>query len=120
MIKGYLWTLDGHAVVACDDYEEWMQARVFADHGAWVVDQDTIDGILVSTAFLGINFRSFGPGPPLVFETAIWGDECRIFARTATWAEAEDAHALAQVALHAGIRDVWAEIDAALTRPQNA
>lgn len=56
------------------------------------VAKDTIHGVDVSTVFLGIN-HSFGDGPPILFETMIFGgvldgEQCRY----CTWDEAASGH----------------------------
>jgi len=39
------------------------------------VGLDEFDGVRVSTVFLGIDHRHFGDGPPILFETMVFGDE---------------------------------------------
>ena len=58
-----------------------------------VVAQDEINGVRISTVFLGIN-HSFDPhGPPLLFETMIFGGKHDGYQdRCSTWAEAELMH----------------------------
>lgn len=56
------------------------------------VGLDTIDDVTVSTVFLGID-HSFGSGPPLLFETMVFGgplDEEQV--RYSTEAEAAAGH----------------------------
>lgn len=49
---------------------------------------------VISTVFLGIDYRHFGDGPPLLFETMVksgeegWGDEVRY----SSWDDAEAGH----------------------------
>lgn len=78
--------------VACsaEEYMDWLRAR---DHKPVYVGNDTFAHIYVSTAFLGLdhNFRS--SGPPVLFETMVFGgplDEYR--RRYSTWDEAEEGH----------------------------
>jgi len=57
------------------------------------VAEDIVEGVRVSTVFLGLD-HSFGEGPPLLFETMVFGEsplqeEC---VRYATWEEAEQGH----------------------------
>ena len=50
------------------------------------------DGIKVSTVFLGLD-HSFGVGPPMLFETMIFGGEHDQYQeRCTTWDEAEAMH----------------------------
>lgn len=60
-----------------------------------IVARDTINGQDISTVFLGSNHRysSMEDGPPIVFETMIFGgpnDEYQ--ERCSTWEEAEAMH----------------------------
>jgi len=49
--------------------------------------------VRVSTVFLGLDHRFFGDGPPLLFETMIFGGEHDGYQRRyATWEEAEAGH----------------------------
>ena len=56
------------------------------------VKDETIDGVRVSTVFLGLD-HSFGDGPPLLFETLIFdGKLDGEMDRYTTWEEAEVGH----------------------------
>lgn len=80
-----------------------------AEHNPVAVDRDTyskymrdtsnrvaldlIGDIMVSTVFLGLNHQ-FGAGPPLLFETIIFGGPKNGYQRRySTWKEAEAGHA---------------------------
>lgn len=54
------------------DVDEW--ARLWEDPAVKIVKKDTVcDGLYdVSTVYLGMD-HSFGYGPPLIFETMIFG-----------------------------------------------
>lgn len=56
--------------------------------------ESIVEAVRISTAFLGIDHNFTGRGPPLLFETMVFGGaldgEC---GRTATWEEAEKEHA---------------------------
>jgi hypothetical protein len=57
------------------------------------VANETIDGVHISTVFLGIDHNFSENGPPLLFETMIFGgQEDQFQRRYATWAEAEAGH----------------------------
>lgn len=61
-----------------------------------VVQQDRVDGILISTVLLMIDHNYFGEGPPLIFETMIFGgDHDGYTYRYATRAQALSGHARA-------------------------
>lgn len=83
------WILDGRTLVPCD-LMTW--ARSFEKTNR-VVAQTTVGESKISTVFLGLD-HSFGDGPPLLFETMVFGgpmaDEME---RYATYDEAEAGHA---------------------------
>jgi len=84
--------LDGKSPVPCDDLIEW--ARWFETAERHVAETQ-VGPVLVSTVFLGIN-HSFGRGPPLLFETMIFGmDDNDYQVRCSTWDEAENDHQVA-------------------------
>lgn len=81
--------LDGHRPVRCDDLMLW---------GAWFQEHDRrvastrIHGVWVSTVFLGLD-HNFGRGPPVLFETMVFGGEMdQEMRRYRTWDEAERGH----------------------------
>ena len=83
--------LDGKEPVPCGDLLEWGRWLETADRH---VAQDRIGPYRVSTVFLGLD-HSFGCGPPLLFETMIFGpgfDRDEYQERCATWEEAEEMH----------------------------
>lgn len=55
--------------VPCQDVIEWARWFERADR---TVRRDTIDGVTVSTVFLGID-HSFGGGAHILYETMIFG-----------------------------------------------
>jgi|SRR3954469_11582606 hypothetical protein len=84
--------LDGHDVVkvAVHDWrlESADQRRVAADE---------IGDARVSTVFLGLD-HGYGDGPPLIFETMIFGGQHDAYQeRYSTWQEAEAGHKRAVV-----------------------
>ncbi len=86
--------LDGHTPVPAT-LHEW--ASWFEKDDRHVARTRVEPGFLVSTVFLGLD-HSFGfGGPPLLFETMVFGDygEAERFPmlRYATWDEAEAGHA---------------------------
>lgn len=67
------------------------------EHGTWhhdrIVGRDEVNGIIVSTVFLGNDLR-FGAGEPLLFETMLFqGGHSEICDRYCTAAEARAGHA---------------------------
>lgn len=78
--------------VPCDDILEW--GRMFESRDR-IVKQSRETGCLVSTVFLGLD-HGLGDGPPLLFETMIFGGEHDQYQeRCSTWEEAEAMHAKA-------------------------
>lgn len=58
------------------------------------VAYDLIDGVVVSTVWLGTNHRFGGDGPPIIFETMVFGGELNEEqVRYSTEAEALAGHA---------------------------
>lgn len=91
-MDGY-YILDGKTPVPTSDLHAW--GRMFDDLEARRVARDEIGSVSVSTVFIGLNHR-FGDGPPLLFETMIFGGEHDQYQdRCSTWAEAEAMHAKA-------------------------
>jgi hypothetical protein len=69
---------------------EW--AAAFNDTDKRRVARDELDGVSVSTVFLGLD-HSFGEGPPLIFETLIFGGKLdQEMWRYSTWDEAVAGH----------------------------
>ncbi len=86
---GKYYILDGKKVVAVSDVKEW---------GRWYTGADKKVGnyqggdVGVSTVFLGSDHQ-FGEGPPLIFETMIFGGKYDGYTdRYSTWEEAEAGH----------------------------
>ena len=91
MITSLYYVLDGHKPVPAT-LEEW--AKMFEETSSRLVARAHIarpSEITVSTVFLGID-HGFG-GPPLLFETMIFGGRHDGWTRRyATWAQAEAGH----------------------------
>lgn len=88
---------DGHELIPTDDvvvWGRWLQESGL--NGTRIVAQ-TGNGhrnIMVSTVCLGLDHRHFGDGPPLVFETLVFGGPLDgEMDRYGTWAAAEAGHA---------------------------
>ncbi len=87
MDKKYI--LDGRAAKQAS-LMEWAQWFETADRN--VAKTFISDNIYVSTVFLGINHQ-FGDGPPVLFETMIFGGEHDQYQdRYETWEQAERGH----------------------------
>lgn len=86
--------------VHVEDVLEWAQWFETAKRS---VSLDKIGDVRISTVFLGLNHR-FGPGPPLVFETMIFGGKHDGYTvRCSSWEEAEWQHAEAVSLAKSGV-----------------
>ena len=98
-MKKYI--LEGKTPVLCDDLMTWGRWFETADRQVAV---DDVGAVHVSTVFLGLDHRWFGDGPPLLFETMIFGGRHdRHQTRASTWDEAEQQHAAAVVLARSGL-----------------
>lgn len=86
---GVKYILDGHTVVKVNSVVEWARWFESADRH---VASTTKNSVMVSTVFIGID-HSFGEGPPMLFETMIFGGEHDQYQdRCSTWEQAEAMH----------------------------
>lgn len=82
---------DQKEVIPCSDIRTW--GEMFKDTSRRVVASTKVGGIHVSTVFLGLDHNYLEEGPPLVFETLVFGgDMSEEMERYSTWAEAEEGH----------------------------
>lgn len=83
--------LEGREIKPVPDVRTW--GAFFNNNEARTVGRDVLDGeVTISTVFLGIN-HNWGDGPPVLFETMIFGgehDEAQW--RYHTYDEAEAGH----------------------------
>jgi len=81
--------LEGKEVVPVADCLEWAQWYEKSDRQ---VARDDIDTVVVSTVFIGLDHQ-FGDGPPLLFETLVFGGKLDgQMDRYSTWDEATAGH----------------------------
>lgn len=87
-----LYKLDGKFAVRCNDLFEW--GEWMEDFSNTRVALDTIEGITVSTVFLGLDHNFFEHGDPHLFETMVFTEDgvSREQFRYFTWEEAETGH----------------------------
>ena len=84
--------LEGHTTVECIDILEWGKWFSKADTDRKVSNTENGD-IRVSTVFLGIDHSMREHGPPILFETMVFGGEKdQEMERYATWEQAEKGH----------------------------
>lgn len=88
-----MYILEGKMPVFCDEIKVWGQW--FEDREKSRVSRTTFGEVRVSTVFLGLD-HSFGVGPPILFETIIFGGESDGYQqRCETWDQAEQMHRVA-------------------------
>jgi hypothetical protein len=95
MSSDMLWILDDDGRPVC--------ARSTIEWGLWfgrpgtqqarIVGRTTVGPLVVSTVFLGLDHGWLREGPPIVFETMIFGGTDEYCERYATRAQAEAGHA---------------------------
>lgn len=114
MLERAWWKLDGKDPVRCS-LDEWGD---FMEHGSRIVQQDWVGGKFLSTVFLGIDHNFLPVGPPLLFETMLFGPRTESFVfngrrrlygrelyceRTPTWDAAVLIHLRALRQANAGL-----------------
>ena len=90
---------DGNPVTV-EEAEALLLSRRSDPDGRWVIGRTEVAGYQVSTVWLGLDHNLWGEGPPLIFETMIFGtgplaDSCwRYPTRAAALAGHDQACAL--------------------------
>jgi len=87
----HLYRLLGKLPVPVEDVNEWGEWFATADR---LVGVDLIEGWVVSTVFLGIDYNFLNPGNPHLFETMVFDREGHEQAceRCSTWEQAQHLH----------------------------
>lgn len=89
MMRGHYVLVDKKPVLT--DLMVW--AKSMENYEKRKVALNELCGIDISTVFLGLDHNFSGIGPPLLFETIIFGGKCDGFCeRYSTWEEAEEGH----------------------------
>lgn len=104
MFRHYI--LDGHTPVPCDDLLAWAQwmSEAGLTNGCRVARTE-IDGVVVSTVFLGLDHRFLGGSPPLLFESMAFGGVLdQEQDRYSTWIEAKVGHAAMCARVHLSLQ----------------
>jgi len=106
MNRPLFYRLDGHTPEPCEA-GEWASRieRGSWDDDLWRVDRTPLfDGVYVSTVFLGLDHQ-WGDGPPLLFETMVFGWTSSAWClRCSTWEQAEAQHARAVAEIEEVVR----------------
>jgi hypothetical protein len=85
------YVLDGHEPRKVGSLEEYARSGAGPVH----VGDTAIGDVRVSTIFLGLD-HAHGYGPPMLFETMIFGGQYNdYYERCSTWEQAEAQHAAA-------------------------
>ena len=91
MVKKFILDEDRNPVPT-EDTIAWALWYENANEQRLVAHTNVNEFVSVSTVFLGLNYQ-FGDGPPILFETRVYGgDEDGYQRRYATWEEAEAGH----------------------------
>ena len=92
--------LDGQTPVLCDDLLTWAK---WFETAKCHVAKTTVGDVEVSTVFLGVNYNFRESGPPILFETMVFGGRLNQEQdHYATWQEAKQGHqAMVERATHA-------------------
>ena len=95
-MKGFrYYVLDGKNVIGTNDMMRWVKMMEDSKSGNRIVQKTNLNRVDVSTVFLGLD-HNFGAGPPLLFETMIFGGPNDGYQeRYETWEQAEAGHAKA-------------------------
>jgi hypothetical protein len=103
-MRHYILDADHHLVET--DFETW--AQWFEDFNNRIVDYtDITSQMRVSTVFIGLDHRFSSDGPPLVFETMIFGGPEEIdqtMWRYSSWDDATTGHKAAVRRARAAIK----------------
>ena len=84
--------LKGHDVIPCNDLMHWAK-WLEEDRNRRQVSETEKNDVRVSTVFLGLDHNFGRTGPPIVFETMIFGGEHDQYQeRYSTWDEAIMGH----------------------------
>lgn len=97
----YILDVDGKTPKPCDlmTWAHWMETHHKSRH----VADEQVGGIRVSTVFLGLNHQ-WSEGPPLIFETMIFGGPLdQEMDRCSTWEQAEAMHKAMMVRARASL-----------------
>ena len=93
VFRGLFWTLWNKTPVQTDNPREFI--RAFQDRRVALtkIEFPGNEILWVSTVFLGVDLNHFGVGPPILFESMIFGGPMdQEMNRYCTWDEAEKGH----------------------------
>lgn len=79
-----------HNIIGAIDIHDW--GKFFESSDRIVKQENLPNGLRISTVFLGIDHNFSDEGPPVLFETMIFGMEDEVQQRYSTWDEAVKGH----------------------------
>jgi hypothetical protein len=89
--------------MSTEAYSRWITANGDTHQAQRQVCDDDVDGRRVSTVFLALDHNHFADGPPLIFETMIFGGEYDQHQwRYSTVKQAREGHRQVVAALKSG------------------
>lgn len=87
-MKHYILENGATKEVSLLEWAEWFENFELRN----IAQTEMPEGVRVSTVFLGIDHNFLGEGPPLLFETMVFGLDEEICHRSATLDEAKRIH----------------------------
>lgn len=95
-MKPHLYALVDRVPVPLDEDDILAWGAAFNSPDRRVAETEVSPEVRVSTVFLGLDHSFSSDGPPILFETMIFGGALDGYQRrSATWGEAETEHAIA-------------------------
>jgi len=88
-MRHYILDADNHTVEV--DLLTWAEWKARGDQNCRVDFTQVNSECSVSTVFMGLDHRYFGEGPPVLFETMIFGGPPEIDERQWRWCSWDDA-----------------------------
>ena len=90
MVRLYILKLET-IIVETDDVMEWR--KFMEEDDDRIVKREHVGEDFISTVFLGIDHSGNNDGPPILFETKIFGGDYHgLMERYTTWEEAKTGH----------------------------
>ena len=102
MERGFYYILEGRKPKPASQ-KQWRELFSLKNRYKRIVDKTLVGETEVSTIFLGLDHNYSYTGPPVLFETMIFGGEHDQYQeRYTTWDDAEAGHAKAVALVKAG------------------
>jgi hypothetical protein len=99
---GWHYLDDNNREIPCHSEADWQRSWEQKRAGRWRVGRDEIDGVDVSTVFLGLDHALYNYGP-ICWETMVFGGPFDMYQRRyASYEQAVSGHARTVEAIKAG------------------